>query len=333
MLATDALIKKSYSGTTTTTLAALIPQLWAAQLERNLRIRAVLQQSCVENTDLMVPNSGNTIYIPILPDFTYGQMTALTEGTDMTVIPLNTATSVAYTPTEYGALVSATRKALDRIKYDGVAATIDRLAYLASRTIEVSIAKLWTANVPGTSGSGYANGQLTREYTLPLASQPAGNGTPRTSSTITSADTFNDELILRGVQDLQTFNNIPFPDGYFRLYISPSQYKALMFDQNTRQDLRFGAPQALFSGEVGVLHGCRVIVTNSIQTDTENTSVTVQNSLLVAPRWSAIAWKRRPNVVIDPTLYDLGRRRQFGVVGDWDIELLHNERAIVLASA
>ena len=76
---------------------------------------------------------------------------------------------------------------------------------------------------------------------------------------------FTDELILRGGGP-EVFNNVPFPDGYFRLFISPTQYKALMLDTNTRQDLRFGAPQTLFTGEVGALHGCRVIVTNSIQT-------------------------------------------------------------------
>jgi N4-gp56 family major capsid protein len=325
MLATDALIKKSYGGTTTTTLASLIPQLWAAQLERNLRIRACLQQSIVENTDLMVPNSGNEIFIPILPDFTYGQMTQLTEGTDMAVIPLSTATSVAYTPVEYGALVSATRKVLDRIKYDGVAATIDRLAYLASRTIETQIALLYNADVPGTSN------KMSSQY---VATDDTG-ATITTSADITAANTFNDELILRGVETLQNANNIPFPDGYFRLYVAPAQYKAMMLDSNLRQDLRFGAPQALFSGEVGTTHGCRVIVTNSIQTASEGSgsSVTVYKALMVAPRWAAVAWKRRPAVVVDPTLYDLGRRRQFGVTGDWDIELLHNERAVVLTSA
>jgi N4-gp56 family major capsid protein len=334
MLATDQLIKKSYSGSMVTNLTSLIPNLWAATLERNLRIRAVLQQSIVENTDLMVPNSGQTIYIPTLKDFT-GTMASLTEGTDITVDALNTASTVAYTPTEYGKLVGITRKALDRIKYDGVAAVVDRLAYLASRTVETQIANLYSANVPGTSGSGFANGQLTTEYTLSHTDVSNSNwgGTPTTTANIAATDVFNDELILRGVQVLQGFNNIPFPDGYYRLFISPIQYKALMLDTNTRQDLRFGAPQTLFTGEVGALHGCRIIVTNSIQTDTEDTSVTVQNALLVAPRWAAVAWKRRPAVVIDPTLYDLGRRRQFGVVGDWDIELLHNDRAVVLKSA
>ncbi len=328
-LSTDQLIKKAT--TTTTNLTQMIPQLWAAQLERNLRVRACLQQSCVENTDLMVPNSGNTIYIPILPDLTYGQMPALTEGTNMTAIALSNAVSASLTPVEYGTLVAVTRKALDRIKYDGVAAVVDRLAYLASRTVETQIALLWNATAPLNTGGA----KMTKLYTLPFASQASGNGTPDLTTNIVAADTFNDELILRGWQTLMANNNVPFDDGYFRLYISPSQYKALMFDQNTRQDLRFGAPQTLFKGEVGALHGCRVIVTNSVQTSMEGSggTVTVQNAMLVAPRWAAIAWKRRPSVVIDPTLYDLGRIRQFGVVGDWDIELLHSERGVVLASA
>jgi N4-gp56 family major capsid protein len=319
-LATDLLLKKA--DTTTTTLSQLIPQLWASQLERNLRIRACLQQSIIENTDLLVPNSGDRVFIPILPDLT-PPMSTLTEGTLMSVIAMTASEYVQLTPVEYGTNIGITRKALDRIKYDGVAAIVDRLAYLASRTVESQIAALYNAAVPTIGGT------MSRLY---VATDDTGT-TLATSGTITAADTFNDELILRGVQTLQQANNIPFPDGYFRMYISPKQYKALMLDANTRQDLRFGAPQTLFNGEVGALHGCRVIVTNSIVTDTENTSVTVYNALMVAPRWAAVAWKRRPQVVIDPTLYDLGRRRQFGVVGDWDIELLHSERAVCLASA
>lgn len=328
MLATDTLVQKAISQTSNVT--ALIPKVWAPQLERNLRILACLQKSMVENTDLLAPNSGDTVYIPTLPDFgTTGggaptTAGALTEGTDMTDIAIDNGTTVAFVPTEYGLGVGVTRKMLDRIKYDGVAAIVDRLGYAMSRTIETQIAALWNGQVPGTSN----------KLTVAYVGDQSGNNIV-TTSTIAASNVMTDELILRGVMTLAQKNNVPFPDGFYQLFISPAQYKALMLDANVRQDLRFGAPDKLFKSEVGALHNCRIIVTNSIVTDNEGagSAVPVYNALMVAPRWAAVAWKRRPQVVVDPTLYDYGRRRRFGVLADFDIELLHNDRGVVLKSA
>ena len=218
-------------------------------------------------------------------------------------------------PTEYGVTVEVTRKALDRIKYDGMAEVMNRLAYSMSQAVEGAIAGLFNKTVPSVGGG------LTNVY---------ANG--KTSANITVSDTFNDQLILNGISTLQVANNFPFDDGYWRLYISPTQWAALLQDTNTRQDLRWAAPERLLNGEVGTLHGCRIIVTNYIQTDTENT-ITVQNAMLLAPRWAFIAYKRRPEVVVDPTLYDMGRRRRFGITADFQVVLVHNERGVVLASA
>lgn len=313
-LPTDQLVVKAT--TTTTTLSATIPHIWSSQLEKNLRKRAVFEQSAVVNADLTVPKAGDTIYIPIIPDL--GAATVQTEGTDMPVFALNTASSVPYTPVEYGNVIEITRKALDRINYDGMAAIVDRLAYSMSQAVEGAFAALWNIAVPGTANKinkFYANNKLT--------------------GTITTSDTFNDQMILQGVTNLKIANNVPYDDGYFILYISPAQYLALLQDTNTRQDLRWAAPERLLNGEVGILHGCRIILTNYIQTSAEGAgnAVTVYNALMVAPRWSAVAYKRRPEVYVDPTLYDGGRRRRFGVTADFDIEVLHNDRAQVLASA
>lgn len=314
MLPTDELIQKAV--TNTTNLQALIPKLWAAQIERNLRLQACLQQSVVENTDLLVPGGGDTVYIPFLPDI--AKADALTEGTDMVPIALSNASSVPLVPAEYGKLVSVTRKALDRIKYDGVAEIIDRLTYSMTLRMEGDIANLTTASVPGTST------KITQVY---------ANG--KTSSNITASDTFNDAMIHNAVAQLEALNNHPWPDGYYRLYITPQQYAELITDQNIRNDLRYAAPDRLLNGEKGVLHGCRIIVTNFLLTTNEGASnaVPVYNALLLCPRWAFMAWKRRPGVVTDPTLYDLGRRRQFGVTADYDVELVHPERALVLKTA
>lgn len=325
MIAIDELVRKAT--TTTTQAAKLIPQLLAKQIERNLRMQAVMQPSVVENTDLLVPGAGDIVYVPMLPDLAMAD--DLTEGTDMVPVALTTATSVPLTPTERGKLVEVTRKMIDRIKYDGITEVMDRLAYSMTLKIEGMLFALWSASVPSVGGS------LTALY-------PNGHA----SGTLVVGDVLDDATLLKAIAQLEVSNNVPFPDGYYRLYITPLQYKQLLLDTNIRQDLRFAAPDRLLNGEKGALHGCRIIVSNFVPCTgnvlagsiaalgpAQENSVNVAKALLVAPRWAAIAWKRRPEAYIDPTLYDGGRRRRFGITSDFDVQLVHNERAIVISTA
>lgn len=313
LLAIDEIVRKAT--TTVATLQAIIPQFFADEIEKNLRKHEVMEQSVIVNETLTVPNSGDTVYIPLLPDLAAAG--ALTEGTDMTPVALSSATVVPLVPTEYGVTVEATRKMLDRIKYDGVAEVMDRLAYSMTLAKEAKFFALYNATVPG-SGNGQS---LTTQY-------PNGHA----SGTVVVTDTMSDLVVLSAVAQLEATNNVPFEDGFYRLYCTPNQYKQLIRDSDIRNDMRYGSPQKLFTGEKGAIHGCRIIVNNWIATPTENT-ITVAKAMLVAPRWAAIAYKRRPEAVIDPTLYDMGRKRRFGITADFDVQLVHYERAVVITTA
>lgn len=311
----DALVAEyvAKADTTTTNLTKIIPQLWAGMLEPNLRKREVFQQSILHNTDL-VGTAGDRVFIPTLPDLDDSNMD-LTEDTDMTPIALTDATSVQLVPAEKGKAIGITRAALDRMKYDGMSQIVDRLAYAMSQKIENTISNLYSASVPGTASS------------LNVL-RPQG----ATATTIAAADVLDDSTLLDAVAQLEDANNIPFDDGFWRLYIHPEQYKALIKDTNIRQDLRYASPQALLRGEVGVLHNIRIVKSTYVKQSTEN-GVNVYNAILMAPRWACVAWKRMPEMVIDPTVYDFGRRRKVGITADFDIELLHAERALVIRTA
>lgn len=315
MLPIDELVAKAT--TTTTQLQADIPALWQATIEKNLRKNAVMEGNgnVLVYGDLEVPNAGDTLYIPLLADLTAAAQ--LVEGTDMTPVALSTATSVPFVPVEYGKVVEVTRKALDRIKADGVAEIIDRLAYSMSLAIEGALFGLYNATVQG-SGNGES---LTSQY-------PNGHA----SGTVVVGDVATDVVLLSGIVALETALNIPFEDGYYRWFITPAQYKQLISDQDIRNDLRYAAPERLITGEKGALHGVRIIVSMHVVTTTENT-ITVAKSLLIAPRWAAIAYKRRPAVVVDTTMYDMNRKRRFGVTADFIVGLVHYERAIVITTA
>lgn len=315
MLAIDEIIRKA--DTTSTQMAKLIPQLWAAAIEVNLRKAAVLESSVLVNSDLTVPNAGDTVYIPFLADI--AQADDLTEDVDMTFTALSTAQSLALVPTERGKMVQATRFMLDRIKYDGVAEILDRLSYSMSLKIEGMIAALWNQSVI-----------LTDATNLGAGTQVYPNS--HTSANVVVTDTMDDKTLLVALATLEERNVKPWPDGYYRLYMTPRQYAQLMQDANVRQDLRYAAPERLISGEKGAIHGIRIIVTNHIVTVTENT-ITVAKSLLVTPRWAVIAYKRRPEVFVDPTMYDGRRKRRFGVTADFDIKVLHQDRFIVISTS
>lgn len=328
-LATDALIKKAT--TAQTNLQALIPQIWASLMELNLRRRAVLEQSLLVNTDLTVPNAGDKVYIPALPDIAAADQ--LTEGTAQTSTTLSNAASVSLTPIEYGKLVAVTRKALDRIKYDGMVAIIDRLAYSMSIRIETNIAALYNA----TASASMPNSQVpfggATITTIP-GLYPNGHA----SGTVVVTDVMSADVLSKSVAKMQQYDNIPFPDGNYWLFLSPDAFQSLIMDANIRNDLRYAAPERLINGDQGVVYGVRLILSNYLPGATGNTAITensisVVKNLLVAPRWAAIAYKRRPEVIVDPTLYDLGRLRQFGVLADFDIQLVHAERAVVVTTA
>jgi N4-gp56 family major capsid protein len=309
----DQMVQKAVS--VTAQHAAIINKVWAADLEVNLRRRAVLQQAVVEVTDLL-GTSGDTVYVPTLPDI--AAAATLTEGTDMVPIALTASTNVALVPVEVGTSVAISRKALDRIKYDGMSAIVDRLAYAFSLYLEGGIAALWNIVVPGTATKFSA--------VYPNA---------HTTANIVAGDTMSSKLILAAVAQLEFANNFPFPDGFWRLFINPQQYADLLVDADVRNDLRYGSPETMLHGEVGVLHNCRIIKSNNLVAGAEGASslVPTRKALLFAPRAAAIAWKRRPEVMADPTVYDFGRRRQFGVTADLDIQPLNAPRALTVVSA
>lgn len=305
----EALIAKALD---TANLATLIPKVWANQIEPNLRKRSVFEPSVVENTDLL-GQPGDIVHIPTLQDLS-SAIASLTEGTPMTAVQLDASTEVQFTPAEVGLTVKISRKSLDRLKYDGMAAILDRLGYAMSVKLNSDIAALYNATRQGDSAT------LANLY-------PNGHA----AGTVVAGDVLDIKTFLKGIATLESSDNIPFDDGFWRWYIHPQQYKDLIQDATIRNDLRYAQPEVLIRGEVGVFANTRIIVSTHVKTATENTQ-TVYKSMLMAPRWAAIAWKRRPEVIVDPTLYDLGRTRQFGVTADYQVGLLHTERALVITT-
>src|SRR5258708_32195839 len=282
MLPSDKLLQKALAFQTN--VQSLIPQIWAALMELNLRRRAVLEQSILVNTDLTVPGAGDKVYLPALPDVTAAL--ALTEGTNVPSTVLQNAASVSLTPAEYGQMVQITRKALDRIKYDGMSAIIDRLAYAMSIAIELKVAGLYNA----TANAGLPNSQVVFGGAA-LTTIPSLYPSGHTSANVVVGDVMSASVLSTAVARMQQYDNVPFPDGNYWLFTTPDAFQSLIMDANIRQDLRYAAPERLLNGDQGVIQGVRVILSNYLPGATGNTglvenSVNVTKSILVAPRWA-----------------------------------------------
>lgn len=310
-------IVKAYTGTTSATEAELIPEVLSNEIELALRENVSFQPSVLENTELE-GTAGASVFIPRLDDT--GTVAALTEGTDISIISLDAADSVEYTPSEVGLAFGITRKALDRIKYDGIAIIVSQLGYAMTTYLESGIAKLYLGAVPGHAGE--------------TVDQVYPNG--HSSADVVADDAFSDALLLEGVTQLRENKVPPFPDGYYRVNITPRQYASFISDTNVRDTLHFASPQVILQGEVGIYHNTRIVVSNWVDTvanEGAGANVKVHKAMLMSPRWAVIVWKRRPELTVDPTVYDFGRRRQFGITADLTMGLLHADRARVLASA
>jgi N4-gp56 family major capsid protein len=307
----DEMVAKAL--TQTTDLSAIIPVLYQKFIEPNLRKRAILQQDMVINTDL-VGTPGDTVKLPILPDITAA--TVLTEGTAITVDKLNAASTVDLQPVEVGRAIGITRAALDRMLFSGVEEIMDRLSYAMSLYIEPGIAALYDASVPGTAN------KLTQVY-------PNGHS----SANVATSDLFTaDYLVDAGAQLAE--NDVPtWEDGTYHVFLTPTQYASFRKDAKVRADINFATPGTALRGEIGVWQNFRLFQSTHIKRVTENTDVPVAKAFLTSPRWAAIAYKRMPQATIDPTVYDFGRERRFGITADLDIELVHNARALVLSTS
>lgn len=317
----EVLLAKA-SGTTNSELFTdIVPTVWASQVEKPWRETAMFDQFAVPFGDLE-GKPGDELVVPLLPD-TADLVADLDENDDTVGVTQITAdSSVTLTPKEVGGGIAFTRFLTDRMQYDLIADSISQLSYSNSRVFQAKFASLYTG--------------------LESASQKIYSSRSVTSINGTSAD---DILMLETMldigEDLRVANAEPFADGRYKMFLNPHQYRKLSGDSKYQ---RYIENSSLVAGEMssslaikgaykGTFENIDIFVSNYIKGYTNTNGVTVYKGLLLCPRWAAIAWKRRPALVIDPTLYDFGRKRQIAILSDYAIKLLNSERAWVVETA
>jgi N4-gp56 family major capsid protein len=185
-----------------------------------------------------------------------------------------TATTISLTSNIYGSFVTLAKYDVNSIRSKTlIEDAVDVLADAASDTVDLTIRTALYANTATTGAAGALTASL--YYGQDLA---------KTTATITTADTMTAGTIRRGVMRLQSNKVRPFEGQRYGLVVSPQALFDIMSDTNTGGFLasaQYQEPNKIWKGEVGMIAGARVVMSQNMTTASVTSGVTAYNSLLV----------------------------------------------------
>lgn len=185
-----------------------------------------------------------------------------------------TATTVTLTTNIYGQFVTLAKYDVNSIRSKSlIEDAVDVLADSASDTVDLTIRAALYTNTATTGAAG----SLT-------ASLFYGQDLAKTTASITTADTMTAGTIRRGVMRLQSNKVRPFEGQRYALIVHPTALYDIMSDTNTGGFLasaQYNEPSKIWKGEVGMIAGARVLMSQNMTTASVTSGVTAYNSLLV----------------------------------------------------
>jgi len=162
---------------------------------------------------------------------------------------------------------------------------------------------------------------------------------------ITAVSTLSVATIKDAVEILAT-NNAPKMQGnYYICFVHPHQSRVLRDDPAWLEASKYGAPEQLFTGEIGRIDDVRFIETtlmpngacsatdpayvNALKTGVAGNTVNVFQALIFGEDYYGYA-VGMPVELRDNGVIDFGREHQLGWYAIWGTGILHGERAVVI---
>jgi N4-gp56 family major capsid protein len=234
--------------TSTTNFSDLVTQLVAARAEEELRARAVHAMP-----GMYVParfmKGTNSLRYARYADLGVNT-TPLTEGAP----PVDQALTISsefFTATQYGSTVAISDLANIDSPHDLISIAAERIAYQATRSMDLIVRDNIHSNVLTSSVWGAtASGTLT---------QNAAN------SAVAAAGTLNGIFVKQTVARLKAANVPAFADGFYRAIIHPNQEFDLISDTAVNgwiESRKYVDNMDLLTGEIGQFAGVRFIVSS-----------------------------------------------------------------------
>lgn len=255
--------------TGTTELAELIPEVWAAEIEKDAQANRVMRnlEQVIKNTDLL-DSPGDIVHIPKLHDLTAAA--ALTET--VAIVPQAMSDDVVnFTPTEWGTGVELTRKMLRRSYIDVMEGASELLGIALAQGEDVEIITQAIADVS--------------IEVFPVS-------TYTTVNDILVGDILTPDIMV----DARTQLRLANAAAPYAWVINPAQEGSLLKDDQFVDASKYGSNQIVMNGEIGTFLGMRVFVSTNIPSAVNTGTITYYKSLILGQRALAIALKANPDM-------------------------------------
>ena len=270
------------------------PEIWVSQIEQFARANLVVAP--LGKFYDYSGQGGDVFNVTVNAEISAA---ALTESTAITPSAL-TYTQVQFTPTEYGLGIAITRKERIRSFFDVMTEKAQVMGYALAKTKDSkAIAQL----VAGATSTVVANGVAV--------------------SAIASSDTIDTDDIAAARGVLRAGDR---DAKYF--VIHPYQEKDLLKLSDFIDASVYGGREAVLNGEIGKYLGMKVLVTTLIPTNA--TTSTARNALMFDD--GAFGILQKMGVTLNSDYKVLEREFIMAAVEDYDVQVLHSDKVVVLAS-
>lgn len=165
---------------------------------------------------------------------------------------------------------------------------------------------------------------------------------------ITDTDKMKVSTVKDAIEILATNNAPKYANLYWICFVHPHQSRDLRDDTAWINASNYGAPEQLFTGEIGRIDDTRFIETTLMcngacaQTDpaykadlvkgTDSNQTNIYQAVIFGDAYYGIAWSL-PVELRDNGVEDFGRKRSLAWYAIWGTGLLHNDYGVVIETA
>lgn len=173
-------------------------------------------------------------------------------------------------------------------------------------------------------------------------------GRKESRTDLTADDKLTVAVVKDAIEVLST-NDAPKRDGlYWICFVHPHQSRDLRDDKAWINASNYGAPEQMFTGEIGRIDDTRFIETtimcnghaastepsfkNDLKSGVKGNKTDIYQAVLFGDQYFGIAWAL-PVELRDNGVEDFGRRRSLAWYAIWGTGLLHDEYGVVIETA
>ena len=173
-------------------------------------------------------------------------------------------------------------------------------------------------------------------------------GQRNSRANVTAADKLTVAVIKDAIEILATNNAPKYGNLYWICFVHPHQSRDLRDDSAWINASNYGAPEQMFTGEIGRIDDTRFIETTlmcngaaavtdpsykaALKSGTSGNQTDIYQAVIFGDQYFGIAWSL-PVELRDNGTEDFGRKRSLAWYAIWGTGLLHNDYGVVIETA